>query len=405
MPLIVETMPGVRSAAISWFLPLGSATDPAPLEGLSTMWSEMIFRGSGELDSRAHADSLDRLGLARSADVSTFHLRLGFTLIGDRLAESLPVLVNMVRRPRCEEASVEPVRDLALQGLASLADDPQERAVLATRSRHAPPPLNRSGLGTEAGLNAVTRELMMDQWLRQVRPEGCILAIAGAVGSMDAIAQQLDALLTGWRGAPTPVTWTPNPLRGSYYHELDATASQVQVVLFHDSPPEPSPDTPCERVVNSVLSGGMSSRLFTEVREKRGLCYSVSSSYTTDRTFGRTLAYVGTTPERAQQSLDVLHAELKRVSTPVGSITPEEYKRSITGIQSSLVFAGESTSARAAALATDQHRVGRPRSLDELRAGYERLTLDQVNAYLARRTLGETTVVTLGPAALVPPAP
>src|SRR6185503_155644 len=109
------------------------------------------------------------------------------------------------------------------------------------------------------------------------------------------------------------------------------------------------------------------------------------------------------TPERAQESLDVLHAELERINTPDGRITPDEFWRAVVGMKSRLVFSGESTSARAGSLAADYHRLGRARSLDEMAGEIDRVTLDQVNAYLAGRELGRLTVQTLGPAALRPP--
>lgn len=422
MPLIVEPMTGVRSAALAWLLPAGSAADPADRQGLSAMWSELIFRGcgvgAGGLDSRGHADAFDRLGLARSSDVSTFHLRFSATMIGERLMDSLPVIVRTIRSPRFDAESIEPTRDLSLQSLESLADDPQERAVLAVRERHNPPPLNRSGLGDVPGLKAITREDLVGGWARQVRPAPAasgiggqaILALAGAIDGreIDRIASRLDELLKGWTGSPPPVAKADSPTRGTYHHIPDES-SQVQIVLLHDAPPEPSPDANLERVVSGVLSGGMAARLFSEVREKRGLCYSVSSSYATDRLYGRVMAYVGTTPERAQDSLDVLIAELKRINGPAGAggagggATREEFDRAITGIKSGLVFSGESTGARASGLASDQHRLGRARPLAEIAAAFDAITLEQVNAYLARRSLGPTTIVTLGPAALKPP--
>jgi predicted Zn-dependent peptidase len=139
------------------------------------------------------------------------------------------------------------------------------------------------------------------------------------------------------------------------------------------------------------------------VREKRGLCYSVSASYAPGKELGSVLAYVGTTPERAQTSLDVLIAELERIMTAAGAVTEEEFGRAMIGMKSRLVFAGESTSARAASLAHDMHRLGRPRSLDDIARELDGLTLGRVNEYLSRRKLGRLTIQTLGPAALTPP--
>ena len=407
LTLIIEPMSGVRSVAVNWLLPAGFITDPDPLEGLAPMIAELVFRGAGDLDSRAQADAMDRLGVSRSSDASSHHLRLGFVLTGDRLMAALPPIADTVRRPRFEQDAIEPTRDLALQSLESLKDDPHQRAILAARAAHNDYPFSRSGLGTAEGLSAITRDDILHHWQRQARPDGAILAIAGDVGTgdraPDAIASRLDALLQGWSGAPPAVSLRPASAKGSYIHVPDESA-QEQIVLVYDAPPEKQPDSRLERVVSSVLSGGMACRLFSEVREKRGLCYSVSQSYAADRDFGRCVAYVGTTPERAQLSLDVLYAELLKTSAPEGQVTPDELQRALIGIKSNIIFSGESTGARASALASDFFRLGRARTLDEIADQYAAITLDDVNAYLARRRMGPTTIVTLGAAALTPPA-
>lgn len=410
MPLIVEEVPGVRSVGVAWYVPAGSGTEPENLLGLGAMWSELLLRGAGDLDSRAHADALDRLGVTRGAEQGSIYMRLGFTMLADRLSAALPLMVDMVRRPRMDPDSIEPVRDLCLQAIDALKDDPHERASITLRERHNPPPLNRSGLGTIDGLRAITRDDLVQGWHARAVPRRSIFAVAGAVahaGGAVGIANRLNALLAGWSGdAPEPARGV-STTKGTYHHVEDASA-QVQVLLAHDAPPEPHPDCIAERVVSSVLSGGMSARLFTEVREKRGLCYAVSESYAADRDFGQCVAYVGTTPERAQDSLDVLVAELRRINGSAaegGGITEEEFNVALIGIKSRIVLAGESTTARAHALASDQHKLGRPRSLDEIAAAYDALALPQINDYLARRTIGPLTIVTLGPRALTPPAP
>ena len=103
-------------------------------------------------------------------------------------------------------------------------------------------------------------------------------------------------------------------------------------------------------------------------------------------------------------SSDLLWTELTRLGTPAGAVTPEELQRAAVGMKSRLIFSGESTSARAAALTGDYVRLGRARPLSELTAQIDALRLDELNAYLARRSLGRPTIQTLGPAALTPPA-
>ena len=152
-----------------------------------------------------------------------------------------------------------------------------------------------------------------------------------------------------------------------------------------------------QHTATAVLSGGMSGRLFTEVREKRGLCYAVAARYTGQRDWGTVGGYAGTTPERAQETLDVFIAELRRLSE---GIDASEFQRAIIGMKSRLVMQGESSAARANTIAADVHIFGRPRSLDELTQCVDAVTLEKLNDYIKTNPPGEITVVTLGPDAL-----
>ncbi|MBX3390938.1 MAG: insulinase family protein [Phycisphaeraceae bacterium] len=399
MTLLVEPNPAVRSLSLSWLLPGGFAEDPSARMGRAAMWAEMLMRGTQALDSRSHADAVDRLGASRNVDNGSYFLRLSSILLGERLHATLPLLTDMVLRPRFDQNAVEPARDLALQAIAALADDPQQRAVLAARERHYRSPLNRSGLGTESGLTSITHDELAKGWIEAQSPARSIFCAAGAVDPAE-LAQQLDELLGDWSGtSPEPVV-DGVPVRG-YGHEIDAT-NQMQIVLVYDAPTESSSDSLLEKIVVNVLSGGMSGRLFTEVREKRGLCYSVSAGYRGDRDTGGVVAYVGSKPERAQESLDVLIAELRKILTKEGAVTADEFERARTGMKSRLVFAGESSAARAAAIGSDYFRLGRCRTLAELSREVDAVTLEQVNEYLSRRQLGPMTIQTVGPAPLQP---
>jgi len=398
MALLVERMSGVKSVGLAWNVPAGSAHDPADRVGISAMWAELLLRGAGELDSRAHADALDKLGVSRGTHVETFALGVSATLLGSRLADALPLIVDMVRRPRMDERQIEPVRDLCLQAIESLKDDPQERVQVMLKERHAPAPINRSSLGTVEGISAVKADELRELWEARAKPGGSVMALAGDVDA-DAAAKQLERLLAGWSGAGERLTWDEGTAPRGYVHETDQT-NQVHIAVAHDGPAEKDEGSWPERVATAVLSGGMSGRLFTEVREKRGLCYSVYASYGTDATFGRTVAYVGTTPERAQESLDVLMGEIMRLRTEEGRVTPEEFQRAVVGMKSKLVTSGESSGARAAALVRDYHRLGRGRSLEEMTARIDALKVEDVNRHLRGSSLGRMTIATIGPQAL-----
>lgn len=399
LSVLVEKNLGVRSCGLACLLPAGAGRDEPGLDGRAAVTAELLLRGAGELDSRAQADAFDLLGVSRSAGAGVRFMSVSASMLAERLPEAVPLIAAMIRRPRFEEPAVPPAKELALQSIEALADDPQRRAVLGARARHFADPFSRTGLGTREGIAALTRDALASGWAHDAVPAGSILAVAGAVDP-GVVFDEVERAFGEWAGETTELVPTGEPERG-YAHEHD-DAAQVQIILVHDAPPEPSRDSVLERLAVGVLSGGMSARLFTEVREKRGLCYAVHASYRAERDFGVVTASVGTTPQRAQESLDVLVSELHRINAE--GIEPDEFARAVTRLKSNLVFSGESTSARAGALASDQHKLGRPRTLDEVAARVDAVTLDEVNAYLAARSLGRVTIQTLGPGELTPPA-
>ena len=141
----------------------------------------------------------------------------------------------------------------------------------------------------------------------------------------------------------------------------------------------------------------MSSRLFTEVREKRGLCYTVFASYHTQRDRACVLCYAGTSADRAQETLDVTIGELNRIAS---GILPEELSRLKARVKSGLIMQGESSSARSGAIGRDWYHLGQARTLAEFGALVDALTVENINEYLQENPPRDFTVVTLGPAAL-----
>jgi predicted Zn-dependent peptidase len=388
--LVVEPIPSVASVALNWLLPVGAATDASDGDGMAAMLGELVFRGAGDLDSRGHSDALDRLGVQRSSQVLTHHLRLTATLVGDRLRATLPLLANMVVRPALPADALEAVRSLCLQALDGLDDDPQQLVMLHLRERHLPRPFHRHGYGDRSVLERCAIEPLRASWAQRCRPGGSILAAAGAVDP-DALTGQLNELLAGWTGSSPPTVESGRPPRG-HTHMAQDTA-QMHLGLAYDAPREADPESMRERLGVGVLSGGTSARLFTEVRQKRSLCYSVGASYGAGRDYGVVTLYAGTTPERAQETLDVCSAEIERLKA---GVTAEELDRTVVGLKSRLVMQGESTAARAAAIGSDHFRLGRARSLDELVDEIDAVTLGALNDYLSTRQFGEMTAASVG---------
>lgn len=397
MTLVVEPIPSVASVAVNWLLPAGSATDAPGGDGHASMLSEYVLRGAGGRSSREFSDALDLLGVQRGTDVQTHHLRLDAVMLADRLDDALPLLADLVRAPALPADAMEAVRSLALQSLESLDDDPQGMAMIRLRERHMPPPFNRHGHGDQAAIEAATIDSLRESWRARFRPGGSIVGVAGAVNPAK-VASGLNRLLEGWTGrGPDPSPSGPPP-RG--YLPIEQQTSQVHIGLAFDGPREAEAASMIERLAIGVLSGSTSGRLFTEVRQKRSLCYSVGASYRAGRDQGIVTLYAGTTPERAQETLDVCGAEIRRLRS---GVTKEEFHRAVVGLKSHMIMQGESTPARAGALVYDQFRLGRARTLDEVAAQVDAISIERLNEYLAARDFGDFTVVSIGPAPLTPP--
>jgi len=396
--LLVESATNGRSAALTWMIPVGTATDPPGSEGDSVLLAELCQRGAGGRNSREFSDSLDRLGVRRSVGPGPMHLSVSIVALGRNLPEALPLVVDLVRRPELPADGLEPARNLALQALEGLEDDPQEKVGILLRERLLPPPFNRSGYGRVEDLEGTSIERLRTVWRERAVPKGSIIGVAGDVDA-DALARSLDRLLADWSGsAPEPVETGPARM-GTFHEESDS--SQSHVALGFKAPPENDPDALAIRLAVRILGGGSSSRLFSEVREKRGLCYSVGASYSSGRDRGALTIYAGSTPERAQETVDCI---LKEVATLERGVTAEEFQRATVGQKSGLVMSGESTTARATTIAADWYRLGRPRSLDELAAEVDALSLSSLNETIARR-MGSAwraamAAATIGPKAL-----
>ena len=394
--LLAEPMEGSKSLAMTMLLPAGVAHESADKLGAAALLSEMMFRGAGKFDARAHSDALDRLGVQRHSAVQTEHINFGATLLGNKRQEALPLLADMVTRPRLAEDSLEPARDLALQSIDALEDEPQDRVFDDLRRQHLPDPLGRSHLGQRSHLEQLSLNDIRRFQQNHFVPGRSILAFAGNF-TWTELVEQVETVFDRWSGDAVEPTEGAAAPRGMFHRESDST--QLHIGIAYDTVAEPDEASVLQRAVQAVLSGGMSGRLFTEVREKRGLCYAVHASYVGMRDRGFVLGYAGTTAARAQETLDVMTAELRRISE---GIEANEFDRAIVGMKSRLVMQGESTSARAGAIARDQHLLGRPRTLDEQTARVAGVTLEAVRRFAAEHPAGPMTVVTIGPEALKP---
>lgn len=391
LTLLAEPMAGVASVGMTLLTPAGAAAEPESRQGVAGILAEMIFRGAGDLDSRAHSDALDRLGVHRSSDVYTQHMRLGATMMGERLAEALPLLTDCITRPHLADDALDPSRQLAIASIEALEDDPQHKVMIELKRLHVGEPIGRSTMGRIDHLQAMSAQDVRTFYKQRCVSGGSILALAGCL-DFEKVRDQVGELLEGFSGAADEIA--DNALPPRRYRHMPADSAQQHIGVAYDTIGELDPQNMTQRVALAVLSGGMSGRLFTEVRENRGLCYSVYATYGAQRDRGVVYGYAGTTPQRAEETLQVMTAELRRLAD---GVEPDEFDRAIVGLKSRLVMQGESTSARASALASDQFMRGRPRTLDDIADAIDDVTLDKLNAFVAAHKPGEMTTLNIGP--------
>jgi predicted Zn-dependent peptidase len=394
LTLLGERMEHVRSAAVNFLVPSGYVYDPPKMLGMGSVLAELTMRGAGNRDSRELSLAMDNIGLDRSESVGPMHMRFWGATLARNIPTALELYADVLRQPHLPKEELEPAQALLLQDLQGLEDDPKGKVMVELRRRHWPDPLGRDRRGTPECIEAMTAKAVRAHYTSRFGPRDTILAVAGNI-EWEPLRQQVQALFGDWKGGGHPKL-EPGRAEGGRIH-LDKDTTQTQIALAYPSVPFGHEDYYAAQGAVQVLSGGMGARLFTEVREKRGLCYAVYASYQTFKDRACILAYAGTTNERAQETLDVTVEELRRIAK---GVTTEEIERVQAGLKSSVIMQEESTSARAGALASEWYYLARVRPLEEIQAAINSLTPERIVDYVRRWPARDMTVVTLGPAEL-----
>jgi predicted Zn-dependent peptidase len=402
--LLAESMPGVQSAAFTLLLPAGVAYEGAAGitvgGGAATMAAEWMTRGAGPYDSRELITALDNLGVSHAESAQTLHTSLAAATLGRNLEPALEIFADMVLRPHLDDEEVEPIRALCLQNLRSLEDDPGTKVIYEIRRRHFPDPWGRPSPGDPESVAALSPADLRRFRDRAYRPNGAILGVAGAI-DWPRLRDTVGRLFGDWKAVADPVV-TERPVGPKRGH-ITRETQQIQIAVAYPATTVASPDYYRERAAVAILGGYSSARLFTEVREKRGLCYSVYASYEGHRDRAAVICYAGTSAERAQQTVDVMLSEIERLGRE--GVARDELDTMRAGLKSSLIMAQESSMSRSGALASDWYFLVRVRPLSEISMALDALTPEEVSQYAAGRAKpDEMTILTLGPNELTLPA-
>lgn len=390
LTLLAESMPWLQSAAFSIAIPAGVQREDESNRGVANLLCDWVQRGCGDLDSRQFVEALDNLGVARGGGVSSSHLNFSGALLAENLGPTLSLYADLVRKPHFLSDEFEDARQVCFQELRALEDDLHQQCILTLRRQMYPDPWGWHPTGTLATVEALTESTAKQYYDTWVRPDETMISVAGNF-QWEALRDEVARLFGDWKSSPGQKSFLGSTL--PEYMHVPFESSQTHVGLGFPGVPVSDPNFYQARAAIGIMSDGMSSRLFSEVREKRGLCYTVYAACNSLKKQGAVLAYAGTSTDRAQETLDVMVEQFNEL--PKG-VRQDELSRLKARFKSGIVMQQESSSSRASSLASDWYHLGRIRKMDELEAIVDGITVDTINAYLKANPPQNYRVTTIG---------
>ena len=384
-----------QGVAIALRVPGGSKDDPSGKYGLANLTKETLFKGTRRHNARALSDAFDFYGIRYSANCGTESTTIQLRFLPEHMDMAMDLLAEVLREPSFPKKECETGKLQALQEIKHLEDEPLSKVFVILKELYFGEAWGHFDVGREATIPRLSREDILNFWKTRYIPAGTLVAAAGQFDP-DKLIERLENLFAN-SGPAWPVQNPPPPGIDQRKH-IDKDSQQTQIALAFPGVPHSDPGYYSERVAVGVLSGGMSGRLFTEVREKRALVYSVGAQAVSLRGAGAVYAYAGTTAPRAQETLTVLKAELARLGR---DLTQEEVDRARVGYKAHLLMDQESTGARARELLDDLSFENRVIPVAEVIEKINAVTVESVKTYWAAHPVDPCTLVTLGNAALV----
>jgi len=392
--VITERMPDVRSVSLGFWVGTGSVDEAPAQSGASHFLEHLLFKGTPLRSARAIAEAVDAVGGDMNAfttkEYTTFYVRL----LADDLDLGLDVLSDIIWSPAFRPDEFESERQVILEEILMHADEPADLVhdVLAG-ALYPGHPLGREVLGERATVAAMTAGDVAAFHADHYRPGNIVVAAAGRLDH-DRVAEGVAARLSDRSGgtAPTRVAPSAPPLRRAM---LPRSTEQTHLAVAAPGPDRDDEDRHAMAVVEHVLGGGMSSRLFQTIREERGLAYSVYAYRMAFTGVGALSVYAGTSPDNAAEVLDLIHAEFERIAS--NGVTSAEMENARGHIRGSMALGLEDSGARMSRIGHSQIVHGRVLGLDEIEARLAGFTLDQVNDVASRWLSQPRTVACVGP--------
>lgn len=391
LTLLAETLPHRKSFTILHFCPWGSANDPPKKAGLTALTCEMMLRGAGKRDNREFLEAMDQLGIRRCEAISPLGMEFQGTLLAENWEGAVHLYADLLRQPRLAREEMEAARMTQIQ--ETLDEDPAEYLMKCLRERFYGFVWGHDSDGKKEDLQKIRWQEVVAHYRKGIRPNGMILAAVGNF-EWDKLLQVVEQRYGDWEPADVPVPEPPQLSWEPFRKTWDSR--QTHLGLAWETLPFAHPQRLTAWAGLSVLGDGMGGRFYNEIREKRGLCYSVEASCHSLKEKGGVFCLMATRPEMASQGLALLLAEVERLRD---GISTEEWLALKARSKSSLVRLQESSLAWCQGMVYDWYHLGRVRSRSEILRQVETLSLDSINTYLASHPIFPILIGTVAPGA------
>ncbi len=327
-PLVLShAMPHSQSVALGIFIDVGSRDEVQRLSGITHALEHMLFKGTSQLDVHQLAEKLDDLGGNANAYTSRERTCFHLHVLHENWREALDILMQMVREPALPQAEWEREREVVFAEMAMVEDTPEEwvmdQHLEALFPDHV---LGRPVLGTHESLSSISATDLSDYLQHWYRPPRLLIVAAGKIDH-DALITEVGRV--AWGASSESGARLPSPLLTSGVQALPRAGEQAQIVASFPGISAASKQRPRAWLANQVLGGGMSSCLFREIREKRGLAYSVGSHLNTLSDTGTWSITCGSEPNRAAECVDLLSELLHSFAAQISADEVERSKRQL----------------------------------------------------------------------------
>lgn len=379
--VLTEKIPRSFSATMGLWVEVGSRDEDPPRSGISHFIEHMAFKGTERRSPLDIAREIDRLGGQANAFTSKENTCFHARALASRLSDLGDLLIDLLLCPAYKPEELERERSVILQEISYQEDTPDDLVhVLFGQNFWPSHPLGRPVLGYAESVAAMDRQTLLDYQNQHYQPAGLVVA---AVGNLE--HQQVVDLVSGPLGnlpmAPrTQDRQAPSSEPG--LHVVPRPLEQVHMVLGHPAPSAVDPDRFTAALLNLILGGNMSSRLFQEIREKRGLAYSVYSFLSAYSDSGALGIYLGVAPDRAAEALRVARGELEGLAT--GEVSNEELADAKENLTGSILLSVENPETRMSRLARNEINFGRDMPLEDVVAQVEAVSAQDVSGLAAK---------------------